>query len=304
MALYQSYDQALKHENVALVNPSREAWRRIKEAFPDGQAGVRPTNHWTILPLVVFQTLTAQWTEYTTALHQVVRQIKNDTAFAQVESRGKTKLPIDTLREAMEYGDLLQHASHVLQNNIEILTAVQSESSKRQQWSTPIDPGEEMQYEAFRSGLEDTIRELQFAQHHVQLIRNRLQGSAVRDVVTLQNSYTMERMTARSILEARAVRIIALVTLLYLPPSFTAALFGMGYLHTSMSTRSAMHVRADADFWFYVAITLPLMLVTLLAFFAWDRVDRRRFEQREGSGQAQGDVEMGILNLKPWKPWR
>lgn len=212
-------------------------------------------------------------------------------------SRGKARLPIDTLKEAMEYADLLQHASHVLENNIEILTAVRDESIKRQNWSVDTSPADEAAYDALRSGIEDTSRELRFAQRHILLIHGRLQGSAVRDVVTLQNSYTMERMTVKSVQEARAVRIIALVTLLYLPPSFTAALFGMGYLHTTAPNDSSMDVRADPDFYFYLAITLPLMLVTLAGWFAWNIHEWRRSGHLYGVEKPTrtADVELGLL---------
>jgi hypothetical protein len=124
----------------------------------------------------------------------------------------------------------------------------------------------------------------------------------------------MERMTSKSILEARAVRIIALVTLLYLPPSFTAVsvldtpvypifanesqtLFGMGYLHTTDKHGGRMRVTADADFWFYLALTIPLMLVTIVAWLAWDIRSRRKYEREENSSNIEkGGLEMGVLS--------
>lgn len=151
--------------------------------------------------------------------------------FAQVTSRGKEALPINRLKEAMLHDELLQKAIHVLRNNIDILDAFKSESLKRQRHlGTPGKLGNDGDIcNNFCNTMDNTIRDLAFTRNQLELCSKRLQGSSVRDIVTLQSTYATEEMTKttiimaeKSVQEARAVRIIAIVTLLYLPPTFTA----------------------------------------------------------------------------------
>lgn len=95
--------------------------------------------------------------------------------------------------------------------------------------------------------IDDLDREMRFAMSQLDLIEARLEyifaavsyigsespvpcmrtnhgGSShtkTRDVISLRASFSIERMTAQSLTEARAVRIIALITLIFLPPTLT-----------------------------------------------------------------------------------
>lgn len=73
------------------------------------------------------------------------------------------------------YNELLQQASHVVKNNIQILGDLLEEGSKRQGRSTTTTT----EYEAFRCGLADTSRHLQFTWNQLELSSKRLQGSSV-----------------------------------------------------------------------------------------------------------------------------
>lgn len=96
----------------------------------------------------------------------------------------------------------------------------------------------------FAHVLADVARELDFQQSQVRLIQTQLEICVAtvsfveipalrsslltrrklqaRDLINLRNSRTMEKMTARTILEAQSVRIIAVVTMFFLPPTFVS----------------------------------------------------------------------------------
>jgi hypothetical protein len=82
-------------------------------------------------------------------------------------------------------------------------------------------------------------------------------------------------MTARSILEARAVRIIALVTLCFLPPTFVSGLLDMNSLEIKRSG-SGLIVKANAEFFFFLAVTIPLTAVTVGGWLIWDWTSMRK----------------------------
>lgn len=104
----------------------------------------------------------------------------------------------------------------------------------------------------------------------------------------MEDSHNMQQMTVKSIKEAHAVRIIALVTFLFLPPTFTCVsreplatilhdadgafqgFFEMDFVHVSSFQDGVVTLTADSGLLFWLAITLPLMAITVAGWFLWD----------------------------------
>lgn len=87
------------------------------------------------------------------------------------------------------------------------------------------------------------------------------------------------------------MKTITLVALVYLPASFTAVSAPSPPVGTILKTRQTflstglvhveslagvMHLTVSADMWFYLAITAPLMFLTLLGWWLWEFMARRR----------------------------
>lgn len=53
----------------------------------------------------------------------------------------------------------------------------------------------------------------------------------------------------------------------------------MNYIHVTSSPGSSLTLRVDKNLWFYLAITAPLMLVTLLSWYWWELRTRRRMKK-------------------------
>jgi hypothetical protein len=75
--------------------------------------------------------------------------------------------------------------------------------------------------------------------------------------------------------DSDTVQIITVVTLMYLPASFVATLFGMNLFGFNPDTA---HIRIAKDFWLYVAVMLPLTFVTV--FYWYVRTKKSRAERR------------------------
>ncbi|EME79536.1 uncharacterized protein MYCFIDRAFT_183745 [Pseudocercospora fijiensis CIRAD86] len=175
--------------------------------------------------------------------------------------------------------DRLQSASHVLANNISILESALREAKRRQVVLDAQKPSQDHRDQImFESGVEDAIQELQFHRNQIELIIGRLDRTTttISNLISLRSSYNMERMTERSILEAKAVRIIALVTLLFLPPTFTSGFLDMDSLDISRSEGGHLIIDARPEFLFFLALTIPLMIVTVGGWLLWDWLSTRR----------------------------
>ncbi|KAI1078234.1 amino acid permease-domain-containing protein [Whalleya microplaca] len=146
--------------------------------------------------------------------------------------------------------------------------------------------------QALKKVISNSIQESNFHLNHLSLIRARLEGIAatLRDCINarvarhsaLEASH-IRKVSRQSLIEAQAVRMIAIVTLVFLPGTFTAAFFGMQYVRADLSSGTLV-ASASPELLLYFAITLPLMAATLLAWWFWDRWQaHRRSSQKEGS---------------------
>lgn len=163
----------------------------------------------------------------------------------------------------------MQKASHALQANVAVLSAIRSEGVRRrvQQQATAS-----QLYDDLDAGLDDAIRELSFATQQVTLEQGRLDRTtaAIRDLIALRDTRTIEQMTVRSLTEARAVRLIAIVTLIFLPPTVVSGFLQLDYIHVAFIKDGLLHLTTDIDVIFWVILTAPLLLATLGGWLIWD----------------------------------
>ena len=296
MGLYHNVNLETLLETTILMNPSVELWRRLKTHLADSSSSAKSRKHWSHTPLLAFTSLAAGWTSYIGALHAAVAKIMNDAAFYRPEGSLKV-VDTETLKKSAVIKDRLQHAAHVLQNNTETLRAALDEYRRRK--AQLQDPGD-TEYQAFQQGVQDTMRELHFIGNQIQLIAQRLDQTCAsvsedrpvivletslplqfRDVATIENSNFMGQMTARSIVEAQAVRIIALITFLLLPPTFTAGFLEMGFIHDIRYQDGTLSLQADAGLLLWLTITLPLMALTVGVWFIWDFRTKRHLREKQ-----------------------
>jgi hypothetical protein len=116
----------------------------------------------------------------------------------------------------------------------------------------------------------------------------------VRNTITLTDGNVMLTLTQKTIQEARTMKTITFIALIYLPASFTSVrkffyrhphecemlteiqtFLSMGFVHVE-SLEGVMRLSVSNDMLFYIAITLPLMVATLLGWWLWEYMSKRR----------------------------
>lgn len=72
-AVYHSYERRNQaNETTILINPSDELWASIQRQFGDSTPSSRVDEGWAVIPNIVFESLTANWAAYISALHKAV----------------------------------------------------------------------------------------------------------------------------------------------------------------------------------------------------------------------------------------
>lgn len=225
--LYQGLDTARNLETIVLFRSSTTLQRRITEEFHGywGNAA-----HWTNLPLLAVSTLTSHWAEYCRFLDEGVWKIDKSSTHTNPFLPSLGEANFKTLQVTQKYHDLLTRGVHVLHNNLRVLLSLSRESQKRKSIEHDNSDFAEC-YKALDGALEDTAEDLAGFVKHMELIHTRLSRitESIRDLIALRSSHhaateteNMRRLTAQSTREARTVKAIALVTLIYLPATFVA----------------------------------------------------------------------------------
>ena len=97
---------------------------------------------------------------------------------------------------------------------------------------------------------------------HLAIVEARLSQASARNLVAISEETKRDSM---------AMKTIAAVTMLFLPGTFTASLFAMPFFGTSSGNGQGEEFEVSKWFWVYVAITVPLTLMVLLAWMIWQR---------------------------------
>ncbi|KXH54992.1 hypothetical protein CNYM01_03392 [Colletotrichum nymphaeae SA-01] len=262
-----------------LINPSYHLWNMIKDNYTTKAKLADDDDPWLTMITLAFASLTENWDAYITCLHRAVLEIRLDAKITDPHCSNIGEANTQSLKAALALMDRLQTATHVLEGNILTIQTIQQEmGGKLVRWSLQKLEGKDK----LSDTAEAVIRDLEFRKRHVVLIIAKLESvtTMVRDLVNLRNTHIIERMTARSIFEAYTMRILALLTLCFLPPTFVAGFLDMDYVDVK-SVNGMLKLNIEPGLWLYLAVTIPLLLVIIASYLVWDRRNVRKIVEKD-----------------------
>ena len=90
-------------------------------------------------------------------------------------------------------------------------------------------------------------------------------------------SENLLNLTLESVDDSKYVQLISLASLIYLPASFVASLFGTNFFAFGASSK----LRPATNVWIYVVVTIPLTMFTIGCWWLASRESRRQRHRRE-----------------------
>jgi len=221
--LYQSVSTS---ETCLALRPSAAFKARVVDEF---MARGGHTSHWTNMPALLVGSLPAHWSAYARFLDEKVWSLDKSINFTDPFTSTLGEANCTSLPTTKAYHDLLLRASHALKANVRILTLLAAESAKRIKLENK--PECSTHYTALESIIHAVSQEFQGLLEYIDVLKQRLDRitEAIRDSIAIRNtlhaaieSQNMKRLTLKSVHEARTVKAIAMVTLVYLPATFVA----------------------------------------------------------------------------------
>ncbi|KAK6335172.1 hypothetical protein TWF718_010609 [Orbilia javanica] len=111
----------------------------------------------------------------------------------------------------------------------------------------------------------------------------------VFNLVTQQDAYTNILIAQEAKRDGSSMKIIAALTTFFLPATFVATIFGMAFFDYQDGVFSVA-----PNTWIYAAATAPLMLVTILVWYMWDKISEGRHMKKlpfMRRGSVTNDIE-------------
>lgn len=263
--------------------------------------------HWSEIHTMAFKSVVANWREYINWLDGDVSQLFDNLILAAVEP---TKLgTLDSVSSSLNLMKRLQYmldqalrTAHMLDINIEVMTKIQSAALRLKD----SDGEEGRRYEELHEGLESAMSEHIFLRKNVSSLieRAKILSNQLRDTILFRNSELNKdisnltfRGTAaivdlshKSSHEARVVKVLTVVALIFVPISFVADFLNMGYLKTVEG--GGFSVTATNGLLLFAVLALPLVLLTFVVYGVSELYNRREAAKEKGwSAGVGGDEE-------------
>ncbi|ETS78430.1 hypothetical protein PFICI_10492 [Pestalotiopsis fici W106-1] len=131
---------------------------------------------------------------------------------------------------------------------------------------------------SFTSSLEDITSKVQSFEVNAQFLLSRVAHTIqmASDTITLKSQNNTEDMSNNMLKDSLAMRIITLVTLVFLPGTFVSGFFGMGFFTIDSDDGGKWVI--SPQLWVYFAAAIPVTALTL-AFWRWRnrRAKAKRF---------------------------
>lgn len=90
--------------------------------------------------------------------------------------------------------------------------------------------------------------------------------------------------------DSSSMKTIAALTMVFLPGTYIAAIFGMNLFNYSAGT-----IHVSAHWWLYVAITIPMTILTIGTWWAWTHVSLlTRFVSRGKRSKRSAEDESAV----------
>jgi hypothetical protein len=85
-------------------------------------------------------------------------------------------------------------------------------------------------------------------------------------------SKRMHKLTEKATQDAAAVKVLTVMTLIYLPATVVSNFFSTSFVSTKSSPGSTGHIIVLDDWWIFVVVSVPLTVITLYIWWVWTRI--------------------------------
>ncbi|OJJ54992.1 hypothetical protein ASPSYDRAFT_93021 [Aspergillus sydowii CBS 593.65] len=274
--VYQKYELATKNSTWVLLHPTANCrFQSRLESFLQSPSQ-RDCLHGNPLLVhnILFGSFISAWRDYIKHLEGRMLPIANTTVAAEINKALRVNHESLTAIRGIENRCLvLQPIFRSLEKSFDVL---------HQANATLSDSGvtEQQELQAMKQLLNNysaAINSYGQAAWSLQARASRI-AAHITDTLSFQDAYVAKRQTAFMVRDSTTVRVITVVTLIYLPSTFMATLLGMNGFFEMGDNHNVV---VSPQFWIYIVCSVPLTAATLCYWWYFQKAKQRRERSAE-----------------------
>ncbi|KAL4905088.1 hypothetical protein BDW74DRAFT_167840 [Aspergillus multicolor] len=268
--VYHKYEFATKNSTWLFFNPTTECrfQDRLKRYLlsPAERAALRRNP--LLIHSILFGTFFAAWRDYLKHLEGRMLPIANTTVAAEIDKPLRVNHESLTAVRSTENRCLaLQPIFQSLGKTFEVLH--QANAALADRGAT-----EEYDLQMMKQLLNNyssTVNSYGQAAWSLQSRTSRI-AAHITDTLSFKDAYISKRQTEFMLRDSTTVRVITVVTLVYLPATFMATLLGMNSFFEMDESRNIV---VSPQFWIYIVCSVPLTAATLCYWWYFQKAKQR-----------------------------
>ena len=283
-AIYCSFNPGKDEATWIFVTPSQLAQQRLDEYLYRRKKDCTPDPF--DVHLLLLDTAIANWRPYIVDLAAETDQHAAQLLGASPDDQGPINMKDCGERQAlMTLDDKLLDASLAIKSTSDnVKSLLGSYKSIRGTQSEQVTPA----YRLVTALCFEQLQELDLLSTRVDALRSRLKGitNLVSSFLDLSSGFALQDLAKESAKEneiirdltkkgtqdAAAVKVLTILTLIYLPATVVSNFFSTSFVNSEMSPGRSAHLVVSHDWWIFIAVSFPLTLFTLYVWWVWMRI--------------------------------
>ncbi|KAI9766199.1 MAG: hypothetical protein M1839_005015 [Geoglossum umbratile] len=280
--------------------PNTRVMERVKASIPDRSLRQQ---HWSFIHSLVLSTCLENWRWYLRSLNDEFEEISNlmlTHEFSSSKNLGDplVKDPLSVLTPLRFLGDKALSLATQLRSSIATVRKLR-EASKTLHNQGDFAGSDTV----FQRICDETINceiELEGHLEDVKLLQERARETLglVSLALNLQNQAMVVNinqgilsLTQDTVDDSATVRVVTIVTLIYVPASFVSSILGMNLF--AFQGPSGGGFTVSRQFWVFIALTVPLMILTVGSWYLFTN-KRKKEKERQPPATAIANVTVNV----------
>ncbi|KAL4945276.1 hypothetical protein BDV06DRAFT_45373 [Aspergillus oleicola] len=271
IGVYHKYDFTTKMSTWVFLNSTPECQFQIRlmNFVRLHEQGAHLSENPLLIHSILFGTFCAAWRDYLMHLESRILSIANTTVAAEIDKPLRVNHESLTAVRNTENRCLVLHPIfRSLEKTCDVLhqaNATLAGSGATQQHALQAMKQLLNNYSASVSAYGQAAWSLQSRTSRI--------ASHITDTLSFKDAYIAKRQTEFMLRDSTTVRVITVVTLIYLPSTFMATLLGMNSFFEMDNNR---RIVVAPQFWIYIVCAVPLTAATLCYWWYFQRSKQRK----------------------------
>ncbi|KIW91387.1 uncharacterized protein Z519_08283 [Cladophialophora bantiana CBS 173.52] len=285
--VYQNFSCTTQTSTNILIRAPLQVTNLLKHNFnTSAESRASTVAEWLGVQKVCISCGTEEWRQALNYYDEQITKLFDELVMFSIETETagdskKVQQCVSSMKELTHLVDQLLRISHMLGLNSRIIHSMMDaarryESAERRDAFLIFAETVQLQYDFLRQLTESLLargNNLSRQLRDIIAFRNSELNNRIANATSTSTGAVVE-LTLKSSHEARIVKVLTVVALIYVPASFAADFLQMGYV--SVDEDRNFHIVASMDVWLWVIIAFPLILLALSVLFICEILGRRK----------------------------